>query len=447
MKILRAYKVELAPNDVQKTALLKHCGAARFVYNWGLNSKIEAYKAGEKPLSGQKLDGVLRAIIDDQFPWMRDVSSSARQGALANLDKAYKNFFDRCKKGKKGKETGFPKFKSRKNGVGGFVAFGYTTTSKAISIARVGEVRLKEKNYLPIGGYGKNSETVRFYGARITERAGRWYISVQVEIEVDEPKPKAEKIVGVDFGVKTLAVCSDGTEFQSPKALKANLKRLARAQRSMSRKIEAAKKTNRPLRECKNFQKSKAKVAKIHARVADVRRHNLHHVSHVLTRKSSVVCIEDLNVAGMVKNRHLARAISDLGFGELRRQIEYKAKWRGVDVVIADRWFPSSKLCGACGVVKEKLSLSERFWTCGCGVRHDRDINAANNLKNLAANRAVSACGEESSGEALASRETGLCEARSGQGKRKRKPRSLAPTENSSIPVRNVGKNGQLAWC
>ncbi len=445
MKRMRAYKVELAPNNTQKTALLRHCGAARFVYNWGLNAKIEARKGGEKPLSAQKLDGVLRSIMDEEFPWMREVSSQCRQGALANLEAAYKNFFTRCKKGKKGRATGFPKFKSRKNGLGGFVVFGYTITNDSVKISRVGTVRLKEKGYLPIGGYGKNSDTVRFYGARVSERAGRWFLSVQVEVEAPEPDQKSERIVGIDFGVKTLAVCSDGTTFQSPKALKANLKRLARAQRSMSRKIEAAKKSGRALRECKNFQKSKTRVAKIHARVADLRRHNLHHVSHVLTRKSSVLCIEDLNVAGMVKNRHLARAISDLGFGELRRQIEYKSEWRGVEVVIANRWFPSSKTCNACGLVNQELQLKDREWKCECGERHDRDLNAAYNLRDLAANRAVSDCGGKSSGDALARRETIPCEAVSGL--ETLVSISPAPTENSSIPVWAVGKNGQLRWC
>jgi putative transposase len=432
MKISRAYKVELDPNNLQRTALLRHCGAARFVYNWGLNRKIEARKAGEKPLSAQKLDGALRSIMVEEFPWLGEVSSQCRQGALANLDRAYKNFFDRCKKGKKGKATGFPKFKSRKRGLGGFAVFGYTITRDAVRIARVGTVRLKEKGYLPLGGYGKDSETVRFFGARVTERAGRWYLSVQVEIETPESKPPVGA-VGVDVGIKTLATCSDGLVFQNPKALDRNLKKLKRLSRGLSRKEKGSS----------NRKKAASKLARLHAKISDLRTHHLHHASHVITRKSSVIGIESLNVSGMMKNRNLAKAVADASFGELLRQIQYKAQWRGGQVVVADRWFASSKTCHTCGVVNVGLTLAQRRWVCECGVSHERDMNAANNLRTLAASRAVSACGEESSGESLAIRETGLSEAGSGQVKRKRKAVSPASAENGCIPTGTV-ENMQL---
>ncbi|RYF38583.1 MAG: transposase, partial [Cytophagaceae bacterium] len=396
MKILRAYRTELAPNNEQRTALMRHCGAARWVYNWGLARKIEAREKGEKSLNAHKLDGVLRAIMDEECPWLREINSYARQRALANLDNAYKNFFDRCKKGKKGRATGFPKFKSRKKGVGSYTTFHYLVHSDKVRLACIGWVRLKQSGYLPLGGYGKNTETVRFYGARITERAGRWYVSVQVEIEVPDAKPQGAA-VGVDVGIKAQATCSNGLVFSNPKALESSLKKLKCLSRAQSRKFEASKKSARLLRECKNFQKGKRKLARLHARIVDLRTHHLHHASHVITRKSSVIGVESLNVAGMMKNRHLAKAVADASFGELLRQIQYKAQWRGGQVVVADRWFASSKTCHACGVVNADLTLSQRKWLCECGVSHERDLNAAHNLMNMAASRAVTACGEGSS--------------------------------------------------
>ncbi|RYX81056.1 transposase [bacterium] len=406
MKITRAYKVELDPNNEQRTALLRHCGAARFVYNWGLAHKIEAREKGEKVLNWQKLDGVLRSIIDEEFPWLRETSKWSRQVALANLDNAYKAFFDRCKKGKKGKATGFPKFKSRKSGIGGFGDFAYIVRSDSIKLSCIGRVRLKESNCIPLGGYGKNTDTIRFYGARITERAGRWFVSVHVEIEVPDAIAKTENIIGVDMGVKSLAVASNGLTFENPKALKCRERKLKRLSRQLSRKVKGS--TNR--------KKAARRVAVLHAKVADVRRHTLHHVSHVLTRKASVLVIEDLNVQGMMKNHHLAQAIGDASFGELRRQLTYKSQWRGVELVVAPRFFPSSKTCFSCGAVNADLKLSHRVWSCECGARVDRDLNAALNLRNVAASRAetLNACGGESSGEPLAARETSPREAGSG---------------------------------
>lgn len=444
MKITRAYKVELDPNNEQRTALLRHCGAARFVYNWGLARKIEMREKGEKTLNWQKLDGVLRSVTDEECPWLSEISSRCRKGALMDLDAAYKNFFDRCKKGKKGKAAGFPKFKSRKKGIGAFVAYSYTVKSNRIMLPRIGWVRLKENNYIPKGSDDKrrseSGESVHFYGARVTERAGRWYVSVQVEIEVPDAKPR-KGAVGVDVGIKALAMCSDGLSFSNPKALACNLKKLKRLQRAMSRKYEASKKSARPLRECRNFQKNKSKVARLHARIADLRTHHLHHASHVITRKNNVIGLESLNVAGMMKNRHLARALSDASIGELLRQIKYKAEWRGAQIVVASRWFASSKTCNVCGVVNTGLTLAQRKWVCECGAAHERDLNAAKNLMDMAASRAVTACGGESSGEPLAARETGPDEAGSGQ----ETSVSVSPAfpENRDIPL-CVGKNGQL---
>ena len=415
MKITRAFKVELDPNNVQRTAMLKHCGAARFAYNWGLARKKAQRDAGAKQSGAFQLSADLRKVIDVEFPWMREVSSRCREGALDNLDIAYKNFFARCKKGKTGKATGFPQFKSRKNGLGGFVDRNYTVEANHVRLTRIGRVRLKESGYIPLGGYTKNTESVRFYGARVTERAGRWYLAVQVEIETPEPRP-GKGVVGVDAGIKCLATCSDGLEFQNPKATARFQKKLRRQQRAMSRKFETAKREGRPLRECKNFQKDSRRVAIIHAKISNLRTHHLHHASHVITRKSSVIGVESLNVSGMMKNRRLAKAVADASMSELLRQIQYKALRRGGTVIAASRWFASSKMCNGCGAINAELRLSQRAWTCGCGARNLRDMNAANNLRDLAANQAVSACGGEGSGKLATVCETNPIEAGIEQG-------------------------------
>jgi putative transposase len=377
MKISRAYKVELDPNNEQRTAMLRHCGAARFVYNWGLNRKIEAFKAKEKLPSAMTLAKEIRAVRAEIAPWLTEHSSYTIDSTLPHCDTAFENFFRRCTQGKKGKK-GFPKFKSRKRGIGSCRFHkAYTVENKRIRFPVIGWVRLKEAGYIPTN----KTEGIKFYSATISEKAGRWYVSVQVEFEVaDKEVPIDAACTGVDFGIKALATCSNGREVLSPKPLTKSLRKLRRTNRAMSRKIEAAKRESRPLRDSKNFQKNKHQLAKLHARVANIRANTLHNLSHSLTKNKSGVCIEDLNVAGMMKNGKLARQIADVGFGELRRQIEYKSGWYGTRLVVAARWYPSSKTCGACGAINADLKLQHRHWTCVCGIRHDRDLNAARNL-------------------------------------------------------------------
>lgn len=396
MKINRAYKVELDPNNVQRTALLRHCGAARFVYNWGLNRKIEAFNTRKEDKTAKiptamTLAKELRVARTEVAPWLSEHSSYCIDSILPHCDTAFDNFFRRCKQGKAGKK-GFPRFKSRKKGIGSMRFHkAYAVESKQVRLPSIGWIRLKEHGYIPTT---KNTE-VKFFSATVTEKAGRWFLSVGVEMEVcDKAALPDAPCVGVDFGIKALATCSDGREVLSPKPLAKSLRKLRRVNRAFSRKIEAAKRENRPLRECKNFEKNKRQLAKIHARIANIRSNSLHNLSHSLTKNKSGVCIEDLNVAGMMKNGKLARSIAEMGFGELRRQIEYKAVWYGARVVVADRWFPSSKTCGACGVVNADLKLSQRAWTCICGVRHDRDLNAARNLAAYAANPCQSSGGD-----------------------------------------------------
>ena len=367
MKVLRAYKTELDPTNKQCTWFMRCAGAARFVYNWALADRKERWEQGRQNTNLYEQKRRFNALKREQWPWLYDVPYTLQETAFANLDTAFQNFFRRVKQGEK---PGYPKFKSRKRGIGSFILRGSIHVEEGrIKLPRIGWVRLKEREYLP------SEQQVKLLFVTISERAGRWYASVQVE--EDRPESETGKgIIGVDLGISHLAVCSDGTVFDNPKALEQAERKLACLQRELSRRTQGGQ----------NWHKTKAKIAQCHARIANVRQHALHQVSHYVTAKAKpeIVVIEDLNVSGMLKNHHLARAISDVSFGELRRQIEYKAKWHGVKVVIADRFWPSSKACSRCGCVKSNLTLADRTYTCDdCGLVIDRDLNAALNLAAL----------------------------------------------------------------
>ena len=367
MKINRAYKTELEPNNRQRGAFMRHSGVARFVFNWALADRIERYEAGN-PTNLYEQKQRFHALKDEQFPWIRQTAYCTTERAFRNLDTAYQNFFRRVKKGVE--QKGFPRFKSRKQGIGSFTMRGCIHIEhNRIKLPRIGWVRLKEQGYLPDNG-------IKILSVNVSERAGRWFASVQAEVDIPEPEAGTGESVGVDFGIKTLAVCSDGTIFENPKALAKSERKLKRLQRELARRKRGSK----------NRAKTKRKIAKRHAKIANIRKHALHNVSYHVTAKTkpSTVVVEDLNVAGMLKNHCLAKAISDVSFGELRRQIEYKGQWYGVDVVTAGRFYPSSKTCSGCGSVKPLLKLSERKFVCEkCGVVIDRDLNAAKNLASL----------------------------------------------------------------
>lgn len=408
MVIHRSYKTELSPNKAQITALSQHCGAARFVYNWGLSQKIEQRNSGDKILKATKLDKELRSVIDEKYPWLRKIGSHTRQAALADVDKAFNNYFERLRNGKSGKGAGFPSFKKRKQNKGSYRCYLVTVETDAIRLPRIGRVRLKESNYLPCGCYGKEQDAKRIISATITESAGRWFVSIQVDEQLEEVRKSNKPVVGVDLGIKTLATCSDGHSFHSQCSLKMQQRKLRRLQRSLSRKSKGSA----------NFKKSSKRLGKFYKHIANARNHNLHHISSYLTKTKSVVVIEDLNVKGMRRNHHLAQALDNCAFNELRRQLTYKGKWYGCDVQVVSRWFPSSKTCSSCGVVKEDLKLSDRQFKCAdCGFICDRDLNAAHNLKNVAVSHTdtQNACGGESSGESAMSRETFSYEAGSEQ--------------------------------
>jgi putative transposase len=368
MKVLRAYKTELDPTNVQRTQFVRCCGAARFCYNWGLAAMIAARQEGRKTsvLTEKKR---LNAIKREEYPWLCELPYALVDAAFENLKAAYENFFRRVKAGQ---TPGFPRFKSRKRGLGGFSVRGSLVAEAGrIRLPVIGWVRLKERGYLP-------TDAGRIMSFTISERAHRWFVSALYEEECEEPEPATGEPIGVDFGIKELATCSDGTVFPNPRALESATRQVKRLSRELARRKKGGK----------NWGKTKAKLAKAHYRVACVRQHALHQISHHLTAstKPRAVVIEDLNVAGMLANHHIARAVSDVAFGELRRQITYKAAWNGVEVVFASQWFPSSKTCSECGAMRDDLTLRDRTFICPeCGVMIDRDLNAALNLVALAA--------------------------------------------------------------
>jgi len=326
-----------------------------------------------------------KSIEDGGVPWMYEVSKCAPQEALRNLDRAYANFFRRCKQG--AKRTGFPKFKSRKRGIGSFTLTGAIRIAESlVQLPRLGDLRLKEHGYLPVDG-------VKILKAIVSEKAGRWFASLQIEKEITVEKAP-DHVLGVDVGVKSLAVTSDREVFENPKALRSSERRLRLLQKAVSRKKKGSS----------NRRKATRKLGKQHYRVSCIRKDAINKATTAIIKQASVIVIESLNVGGMMKNHCLARAIGDAGLAEFHRQITYKVARREGKVIKADRFYPSSKTCSRCGAINSALTLADRVFLCPtCSFSIDREVNAAINLKKLAASSAVSACCPGSSGRSLRS--------------------------------------------
>jgi putative transposase len=351
----RAYKTELDVNHEQITACKRHAGAARWAYNWGLARKQEAYRATGTSPSAIELHRELHALKLSDLPWMYAVSKCAPQEALRNLDNAFGRFFRRVQLKREGKlsgKVGYPQPKTKKRGLGSFRLTGrIVVCADAIQLPRLGRLRLKERGYLPT--------TAKILSATVSEQAGHWSVSVLVEQEQAVAVNRGP-VVGVDLGVKTLVTLSDGTTEPNPHHLRACLKKLKRLQRAVSRKPKGSR----------NRKKAAQRLGKLHRAVANQRTNTLHHFTSRLAKTKSVVVIEDLNVSGMLKNHHLAQAIGDVGWGEFRRQLTYKAAWYGCHVLVASRWEPSSKTCSGCGWTRTSTLETARLCvtTPRCGV-------------------------------------------------------------------------------
>ena len=372
-----AVKVRLDPTPRQERLMASHAGAARFAYNAGLAHVKEALENGESAdwshyglrrwWNANKDE--LAVNRDTGEVWWSQNSKESYSGGLRDLARGLSNWSKSSKGQRKGRRVGFPRFKS-KNHVAKFAYSAGLTTPTAsdpcgLKLPRIGRVHCLENVYERVAG----AHLVR---VSVSRRAGNWYASLTVEREPTTNSAPKCGVVGVDLGVKSLATISDGTVILNPRSLSKKLKALRKAQQSLSRKTVGSVRR----------EKAQGRVARLHARVADVRADAINKATTLIARNYGTVCIEDLNVAGMVKNRHLARSLSDAALGEFRRQLEYKTARTGAVLRVVDRWFPSSKTCSNCGVVKAKLSLSERTFNCDdCGLSLDRDLNAAINIR------------------------------------------------------------------
>ena len=389
--------------------MASHAGAARFAYNAGLAHVKEALENGEPAdLSHYALrrwwnanKDVLAVNRTTGEVWWSQNSKEAYSMGLRSLAQGLSNWSKSSKGQRKGKRVGFPKFKS-KNTV---MRFAYSTAFTAptasdpygLKLPRIGRVHCMENVYRRVDG-------ARLIRITVSRRAGRWYASLTVEREPTATSLPKCGAVGVDLGVKSLATLSDGAVIPNPRALNRGMRALRKAQQALSRKVKGSVRR----------EKAKGRVARLYARVADVRADAIHKATSMIADTYGTVCIEDLNVAGMVKNHHLARSVSDASLGEFRRQLEYKTARSGAVLRVVDRWYPSSKTCSNCGVVKAKLSLSERVFNCdACSLSIDRDLNAAINIQVAgSAPETLNARGGDVRRTGLVSGDADPCEAR-----------------------------------
>lgn len=364
----RAYKFRFYPTEEQEQILAKTFGCVRYVYNWGLRLKTDAYYNDGKRLYYKDLSAQLTVMKQQtETIWLNEVSSVALQQSLRHLDRAFINFFEG--------HGAYPQF-HKKHGKqsASFMSSAFKWDGQNITLAKMSEplnIRWSRRF-----ASAPSSVTIS------KDSADRYHISILVDEEIPTA-PSCDKQVGIDLGLADAVILSTGQKFGNPRFLRKDEKKLAKAQRQLAKKQKGSR----------NRAKARLKVARIHAKIADRRNDFLHKLSTQLIHENQVIAVESLQVKNMIRNHHLAKAIADVGWSEFVRQLEYKAQWYGRTVVKIDKFYPSSKRCFDCGYVMPKMPLNIRYWTCpACGVHHDRDVNAAQNI--LAAGLAVFACGE-----------------------------------------------------
>lgn len=364
--MLRAYKYRIYPTDEQKVLFAKTFGCCRFVYNWALKMKIEAYKQEKRTVPYKEIQERMVNDLKKENDWLAEVNSQSLLNSILNLDTAYKNFFRNTH------AVGFPRFKSRKD------RQGFQCPQHCRVDFANGTITIPKAKGIPAVLHRKFKGAVKTVTVSMTP-SGRYFASVLVDTDIQEMPKSATSTstsIGIDLGIKSLAVCSDGRTFDNPKNLRKSLNRLAMLQKRLSRRQKGSS----------NRNKARIKVARLQEHISNCRKDNLHKITHALTHDSQVrtICMEDLNVKGMQRNHHLAQAVVDASFGIFLTLLEYKCKWYGVNLIKIGRFAPSSKTCGKCGYVYKELKLSERSWTCPvCGANHDRDLNAARNIKEF----------------------------------------------------------------
>ena len=355
----KAYKFRIYPNKTQEILIQKTFGCVRFVYNYFLDKRITAYKEDKVTLTYNKCSKELTKL-KQELTWLKEPDKCSLQNALKHLDRAFQNFFNR-------ENVGYPKFKSKKNRhksyKTNFSNNNITFEGSKIKLPKIGKVRIRDKQ-IPQG---------RILNATVSQTpSGKYFVSICC---TDVEKPdfiRTDKYVGIDLGIKDFVITSDGDKYSNPKYLKQSLSKLAKLQRELSRKT----------RDGSNWDKARIKVARLYERITNQRKDMLNKLSSELVRKYDVICIEDLQVSNMIKNHSLAQSISDASWSEFVRQLEYKSKWYGKELIKVDKFFPSSQTCNVCGYInKATKNLAVRAWICpNCNAKHDRDINASINI-------------------------------------------------------------------
>lgn len=378
--------MRLNPNNKQLTKLFQYAGCARFAYNWTISREQDNYKQGNKFLSDSELRKEFTQLKkQSEYQWLNEVSNNVTKQAIKDACNTYKRFFKgQCK---------YPKFKSKKHSTPSFyqdnIKIQFTDTHVKVESFSMSKKQNKQKlNWIKLCEKGRIPTDCKYMNPRFTYDGLYWYVSVGIEVNDNTTLPSNEGI-GIDLGIKDLAICSDGNTYKNinkTQTVKKLEKKKRRLQRSISRKYEKNKK-GASYYKTSNIIKSEKELLKLNHRLTNIRQNYLHQTSaKIVKREPSFICIEDLNVSGMMKNKHLSKAVQQQGFYEFRRQIEYKSVWNNIPVVIADRFFPSSKLCSCCGNVKKDLKLSDRIYKCECGNVIDRDYQAALNLKQYGEN-------------------------------------------------------------
>lgn len=365
--MLKAYKYRLLPTKEQAEFIDKHINYCRFVYNLALETKMYAWNAARKILSCYDLMKQLTDLKKNEGGWLNEVSSQSLESAIANMDSAFKSFFN---------GNGYPKFKSRRSTQSVTFRRDSSVMNSKIRLSKIGWIEFIKHRDLSIG-------EIRTVVVSKTP-SGKYYVSILIKCNTELPDKKQiidDTSVGVDVGIKSFAVLSDGISFDNPKYLQEQLTRLKKELRTLSRRYQAGKKISE---QSKSWHKQKLVVSKLHEKIANKRKDFAHKISCEIIKRYDTVFIEDLNVSGMVKNRKLSRSISDAGWYQFMEFLKYKADWSGKNVIEINRFYPSSKTCSVCGTVKDDLKLDDREWTCGtCGTHHLRDHNAAININKI----------------------------------------------------------------
>ncbi len=366
----KGFKVQIFPNEQQRKLMFKSFGCKRFAYNWALERQIKNYENGGKFISNGDLRKEFTQLKkQENFKWLKEVNNNVTKQAIKDLCNAYKSFFSGI--------TDKPRFKSKKSKF----SF-YNDTAKIkfyenqVKLETIGLMPLAETNRIPLN--------CKILNPRISFDGIKFWVSVTCVLEHEQKKLPKTEAIGIDMGIKTLMVCSNGMNFKRIN-IKKEKKKLKRLQRRASKFYEKMR-IDKELEKSKNLLKLETLILKQHQRIANIRLNNIHQATaKIIKLNPKAIVVEDLNVKGMIKNRHLSEKITDCSFYEIRRQLEYKSKWNDIEFIVADRWFPSSKTCSYCGYEKPKLSLSERIFKCECCKKElDRDYNASLNLKNLA---------------------------------------------------------------